>query len=162
MTTLIRTDHVPAADLVDFLREVMARTWLPMECRPERGTDYCAEFRASGLGPMQVVVMDVPPATVRRTPALIAEADPDLLKMVLVRGGCCVVSQDGRQARLLPGFVSGQWLLDPGSKQGLGVVVFSSAEAAADAAGGPRGFPRDDARAWNVEDVAVYEQVSSA
>jgi AraC-like DNA-binding protein len=103
MTTLIRTDHVPAADLVDFLREVMARTWLPMECRPERRTDYCAEFRASGLGPMQVVVMDVPPATVRRTPALIAQADPDMLKMVLVRGGCCVVSQDGRQARLLPG-----------------------------------------------------------
>ena len=65
-------------------------------------------------------------------------------------------------ARQQPGFVSGQWLLDPGSKQGLGVVVFSSAEAAADAAGGPRGFPRDDARAWNVEDVAVYEQVSSA
>jgi AraC-like DNA-binding protein len=26
-----------------------------------------------------------------------------MLKMVLVRGGCCVVSQDGRQARLLPG-----------------------------------------------------------
>ena len=103
MTTLIRTDHVPAADLVDYLREVMARTWLPMECRPERRTDYCAEFRASGLGPMQVVVMDVPPATVRRTPALIAQADPDMLKMVLVRGGCCVVSQGGRQARLLPG-----------------------------------------------------------
>ncbi len=103
MSTLIRTDHVPTADLIDFLREVMARTWLPMECRPERRTDYCAEFRASGLGPMQVVVMDVPPATVRRTPALISQADPDMLKMVLVRGGCCVVGQDGRQARLLPG-----------------------------------------------------------
>ena len=68
MSTLIRTDHVPTADLVDFLREVMARTWLPMECRPERRTDYCAEFRASGLGPMQVVVMDVPPATVKEFP----------------------------------------------------------------------------------------------
>src|ERR1700759_455411 len=106
MSTLIRTDHVPTADLIDFLREVMARTWLPMECRPERRTDYCAEFRASGLGPMQVVVRDVPPATVRRTPALISQADPDMLKMVLVRGGCCVVGQDGRQARLLPGGVA--------------------------------------------------------
>ena len=103
MSSLIRTDHVPAADLVDFLREVMARTWLPMECRPELGTGYCAEFRASGLGPMQVVVMDVPPATVSRTPALISRADPDLLKMMLVRGGSCVVGQDDRQARLLPG-----------------------------------------------------------
>jgi AraC-like DNA-binding protein len=103
MSTLIRTDHVAPADLVDFLRQVMTRAWLPMECRPEAPVNYDAEFRASGLGPMQVVVMDVPPATVSRTPALIAEADPDLLKMVLVRGGSCVVSQDGRQARLTAG-----------------------------------------------------------
>ena len=34
--------------------------WLPMDCRPEDRKDYDAEFRASGLGPMQVVVMDVP------------------------------------------------------------------------------------------------------
>jgi AraC-like DNA-binding protein len=104
MSTLIRTDHVPAADLVDFLRELMARTWLPMECLPEHRAGYAGEFRASGLGPMQVVVLDVPPATVRRTPQLISRADPDMLKMVLVRGGdSCVVSQDGRQARLSAG-----------------------------------------------------------
>ena len=65
-------------------------------------------------------------------------------------------------ARQQPGFVSGQWLLDPGSRQGLGVVVFSSEEEATVAARGPRAFPRDDARAWNVEDVTVYEQVTSA
>src|ERR1700759_352636 len=105
MSTLIRTDHVPAADLVDFLREVMTRAWLPMDCRPEprAGPGYDAEFRASGMGPMQVVVMDVPPATVSRTPALIARADPDLFKMALVTSGSCLVSQDGRQARLTAG-----------------------------------------------------------
>ena len=104
MSSLIRTDQVPAADLVDFLREVMAKTWLSTGCRPEHRTNYCAEFRASGLGPMQVVVMDVPPATVCRTPELISRADPDMLKMVLVRGGdSCVVSQDGRQAHLSAG-----------------------------------------------------------
>ena len=84
MSTLISTDQVPAADLVDFLREVMAKTWVPMECLPvQRGDDYCAEFRASGLGPMQVVVIDVPPATVRRTPGHISQADPDMLKLAL-------------------------------------------------------------------------------
>ena len=92
MSMLIRTDQVAAPDLVDFLREVMATMWLPMDCRPEDRKDYDAEFRASGLGPMQVVVMDVPPATVRRTPALISRADPDMLKIALVRGGSCVVS----------------------------------------------------------------------
>ena len=65
-------------------------------------------------------------------------------------------------ARQQPGFVSGQWLLDPGNKQGMGVVVFSSGDDAAAAARGPRSFPRDDARAWNVENVTVYDQVTSA
>jgi AraC-like DNA-binding protein len=103
MSTLIRTDHVAPTDLVDFLRAVMTRAWLPMECRPEPGPAYDAEFRASGLGPMQVVVMDVPPATVTRTPAMIEQEDPDLLKMALVTSGSCLVSQDGRQARLTAG-----------------------------------------------------------
>ncbi len=103
MSTLIRTNHVPAADLVDFLRELMAKTWLPMDCRPAPGAGYDAEFRASGLGPMQVVAMDVPPATVHRTPALISQADPDLFKVALVHGGACVIAQGGRQALLRPG-----------------------------------------------------------
>jgi hypothetical protein len=52
---------------------------------------------------MQVVVMDIMPITVCRTPPLISQADPDLLKMVLVCGGnSCVVTQDGRQAPVSP------------------------------------------------------------
>jgi hypothetical protein len=65
-------------------------------------------------------------------------------------------------ARQQPGFVSGQWLLSPGDGQGMGVVVFQSRDDATTAARGPRGFPRDDARAWNVDDVTVYEQVTVA
>ena len=86
------------------MREAMARTWVPMDFRSGHHADYFAQFRASGLGPMQVVVMDVLPATVSRTPALISQADPDMVKMVLVCGGdSCVVGQDGRQARLSAG-----------------------------------------------------------
>jgi hypothetical protein len=65
-------------------------------------------------------------------------------------------------ARQQPGFVSGQWLLGPGQAHGMGVVVFASEDAATAAAHGPRSFPRDEGRAWNVEDVTVYEQVTSA
>jgi hypothetical protein len=65
-------------------------------------------------------------------------------------------------ARQQPGFVSGQWLLGPGQDYGLGVVVFASEDAAAAAAHSPRSFPRDESRAWNVEDVTVYQQVTSA
>jgi hypothetical protein len=69
MSTLIRTSQVPAADRLDFVREMTAATWVPMECRSESG-DYQGEFRASGLGAMQVVVMDIMPITVSRTPGL--------------------------------------------------------------------------------------------
>ena len=65
-------------------------------------------------------------------------------------------------ARQQPGFVSGQWLLGPGHDQGMGVVVFATEDAAIAAAQGPRSYPRDHNRAWNIEDVAIYQQVTSA
>jgi hypothetical protein len=65
-------------------------------------------------------------------------------------------------ARQQPGFVSGRWLLGPGQNHGMGVVIFASEDAATAAAQGPRSFPRDEDRAWNVEDVTIYEQVTSA
>jgi AraC-like DNA-binding protein len=101
MSTLIRTDDVPVGDRLDYVREITAATWVPMECRAETCDRYWGMFRASGLGPLQVVVMDVMPITVTRTPRLIEREDPDLLKMILVCGeGSTVVTQDDRQARL--------------------------------------------------------------
>jgi len=52
---------------------------------------------------MQVVVLNVMPITVRRTPELISQADPDMLKMLLVcDGGSSVVDQGGQRALLAP------------------------------------------------------------
>ena len=103
MSTLIRTDEVPAADLGDFFRQLTATTWVPMECGPFTG-DYRGAFRKSGLGAMQVVVMDIMPISVRRTPQHIEQADPDMIKLALVcSGNSCVISQDGRQAKVAPG-----------------------------------------------------------
>jgi hypothetical protein len=65
-------------------------------------------------------------------------------------------------AKQQPGFVTGQWLCRDGATEALGVVVFASGEDAARAAQGPRGYRRDGARAWNIEDVTVYEQLASA
>jgi AraC-like DNA-binding protein len=101
MSTLIRIDQVPANDRFGFVQELVATTWVPMECESEHRADYRGQIRASGLGAMQVVVLDVMPITVRRTPALIEQADPDLLKMLLVcGGGRSVVDQGGQQACL--------------------------------------------------------------
>ena len=67
-----------------------------------------------------------------------------------------------RWAQQQPGFVSGQWLGRDGGTEAMGVVVFASQADADRAAQGPRGYPRDAARAWNIEAVAVYEQLAAA
>jgi AraC-like DNA-binding protein len=104
MTTLIQMDHVPVGDRIDFFRDMTATVWVPMECVPQSGADYRGVFRASGIGPMQVVAMEVGPTTVTRTPGLISQADPDLLKVLMVcGGGASAVAQGGQQARLSPG-----------------------------------------------------------
>jgi AraC-like DNA-binding protein len=104
MSTLIRADQVAPADRHEFMQKITASTWVPMECHPEDRVDYRAQFRASGLGPMQVVVMDVQPVTVCRTPTLISQEDPDLLKLFLAcDSGTSVISQGGRQARVSAG-----------------------------------------------------------
>ena len=65
-------------------------------------------------------------------------------------------------ARSQPGFVSGQWHMAPDGGAGGGVMLFDSADAAEQAAQAPRDYPRDAGRAWNVEQVDVYEQLVTA
>jgi AraC-like DNA-binding protein len=105
MSTLIRVDELPAAERFEFLHELVSQTWVPMECHSDHRADYRAMFRSSGLGAIQVVVMNILSIKVCRTPRLIRRADPDMLKVVMpVRApGSYVVTQDGRQARLQPG-----------------------------------------------------------
>ncbi len=65
-------------------------------------------------------------------------------------------------AKAQPDFVSGQWLLSHDGACGLGVVNFASDAAATTAAAGPKGFPSDEKRAWNVDEVTVFKQIASA
>ncbi len=65
-------------------------------------------------------------------------------------------------AKRQPGFITGQWLRSPDGRAGIGVVVFDSENAATKAAQGPRSYPRDHDRAWNIEDVTVYQQLTTA
>jgi len=110
MSELVRIDErVPAGDRIDFYRDMCAGTWVPMDVSFDRSceradVDLAGEFRASGMGAMQVGVMDLMPVTVRRTERHIAQAAPDLLKAYLVcEGGPVVIAQGGRRAVLNAG-----------------------------------------------------------
>jgi hypothetical protein len=60
------------------------------------------------------------------------------------------------------GFVSGEWFLSQEGDAGMGLVVFDSAEAATQAAAGPKRHVHDDNRAWNITAVTIYESVATA
>lgn len=102
MSVLIRLEDRPADERMDYLYELCPALWVPMDFKtqgPPRG-----EFRASGTGAMQVVVMDVAPITVIRTAAHVEQADPDMLKAALMLGpGRSVFTQGDRQAVIGPG-----------------------------------------------------------
>lgn len=60
------------------------------------------------------------------------------------------------------GFVGGQWFCTPSGGDGLGVVMFAGEADVAAAARGPRSTPHDETRAWNIEQVQVFEEVARA
>ena len=64
-------------------------------------------------------------------------------------------------AKQQPGFVRGEWLLSENHQAGMGFVVFDSADAASQAAAGPRRQTHDNDRAWNITSVTVYESVAT-
>jgi hypothetical protein len=65
-------------------------------------------------------------------------------------------------AKQQPGFLRGEWLVSEDRESGMGFVVFDSADAATQAAQGPRRNAPDDDRAWNITAVTVYESIASA
>jgi AraC-like DNA-binding protein len=100
--SVIRIDHLPAAERFEFWRDVTCRTWVPMETHTDDQANFWAQLRSSGMGAVQANVITSRPHVVHRTPTLIRQCDPDLLKIVMPLPGStpCVVEQDGRQARL--------------------------------------------------------------
>jgi hypothetical protein len=60
-------------------------------------------------------------------------------------------------AKAQPGFSGGSWLRSPDGTRGLGVVTFTSAEAAASAAVGPRAARPGPA--WSIDSVEVFDQL---
>jgi AraC-like DNA-binding protein len=95
---VIRTVEVPSEERFDFWREVNAKLWAPydLQCEPRLRTGFQAQVVVSEFGPVQTTLMTTMPHSVRRTPKLIRQADPEMFKLgCFVRGGC-VVTEDSQ------------------------------------------------------------------
>jgi AraC-like DNA-binding protein len=99
LETVFRTQDVPVADRFDAWREYVIKTHVPMELSSEYASDLRVTDRVLILGSLAVRSVHVPSLTVRRTPKLVRQSDPEAYQVSFVRQGSVDVVQQGRTDR---------------------------------------------------------------
>lgn len=102
MSTLIRTDHLPAAERFAFWREAAGRALGRLEYHTGDESGFWGKLHCSELGAVRVRRLDMSDFTARRTPALIRPSDQDLLTLIMLLRGCGGITQGQRQVNLAP------------------------------------------------------------
>ena len=87
----------------DSFRESVSNTFVPLLVEPTTAMPFDGRLRGVQLGSLRITEVSATPHQVRRTPKLIARSDPEYYKLGLQLGGCCLLTQDGREASLTPG-----------------------------------------------------------
>jgi AraC-like DNA-binding protein len=106
MSALLRTADQPVSDRADFWRYAMGEYFLPHEMTIDGEDGFYGLLRARSIGPMQVADATAGAHHVARTAKLCAQTDTDYYKVGMPLRGYCLVSQDGREAPLLPGDIT--------------------------------------------------------
>ncbi|MEV0406049.1 hypothetical protein [Actinoallomurus sp. NPDC050550] len=91
-----------SAGRFEFWREVVRRSFVPMEAVPCETSDFHASLHTSHLGAVQVSVVTAQPHGVTHTSGRIASDQPDFVKVSLQLAGRCRLVQGDRQALLAP------------------------------------------------------------
>ncbi|MCX4471474.1 helix-turn-helix domain-containing protein [Micromonospora sp. NBC_01655] len=97
---VVSTADVSPGDRFAFWREVSAKLWVPYDLARERQAETGFEARVgiSEFGPVQATLMTTMAHSVRRTPRLIRQADPEVFKVSCTVSGSGTLTQDGRRA----------------------------------------------------------------
>ncbi|MGH3265507.1 MAG: cupin domain-containing protein, partial [Trebonia sp.] len=106
MPALLRTSDHPAADRGELWRFVMGQFFLPHEMTFDGSAGFNGLLRARAIGPMKVADATAGAHHVARTTRLCATSETDYYKVGMPLRGYCLVTQDGREAPLLPGDIS--------------------------------------------------------
>lgn len=92
-------DRTPL-DRLTALDELFMTSDHPMGVRADEAARFDAAARAVDLADVNVVELTVTPCHVVRTPRMVAQADPEVLSVVVASTGKLVLSQSGREAVL--------------------------------------------------------------
>lgn len=103
MSVLVRTADLPPRDRFAFWCHLVGETFVPLRTDVEAAHRFNASMRVLELGAITATEIHATANVVRRTPALITDSDPDYYKLGVQLRGYCLLTQDGREAPLLPG-----------------------------------------------------------
>src|SRR5262245_56623576 len=101
-TTLMDTEHLPAADRFTCWQEMMCRTLMPYIVRTDHGSTFLAQTRNLDLAGVRLTLVTHPSLVVCRTPKLIRDSDPEVYQLSIRYGGRGQITQDRRTAELRP------------------------------------------------------------
>ena len=105
-SSMLCTSDAPVADRADKWRFIMGQWFLPHEMTMLDGPGFNGMLRARAIGPMQVAEATADAHHVARTAKLCARSETDYYKVGMPLRGYCLLTQDGREAPLLPGDIA--------------------------------------------------------
>lgn len=103
MSMLIRTSELPSRDRFEFWRSSVSEMFVPLRTETKRAEGFSGTMRGFDLGALKVAEVRATSNVVRRTDALIAQSGPEHYKLGVQLRGYCLLTQDGREAPLVPG-----------------------------------------------------------
>ncbi|MFE7841914.1 helix-turn-helix domain-containing protein [Streptomyces sp. NPDC057474] len=92
-----------AASRLEFWRDIVSQSFVPLEALPREVPEFHAELRTAQVGPVQVSVITAEPHGLARGRRHIGSDAPDFVKVTLLLAGHGVLTQGDHQAELGPG-----------------------------------------------------------
>ncbi|WP_411152567.1 helix-turn-helix domain-containing protein [Streptomyces sp. A30] len=102
MPSITTPQDESAAGRLEFWRDTVSRSFVPLEILPREWPDFHAQLRTSRVGPVQVSVVTTQPHTAR-TRRPVGSDLAEQVKVTLQLAGHCVLTQRDHQAELGPG-----------------------------------------------------------
>lgn len=103
MSVLIRVEDEPPRARLDYLRHVVADTFVPFDLQVDVDDDLKAQLLTGQVGTLDVTQVSAPPLQAVRTPRLIRALDPESFKLEVPVRGHTVFAQGDLEAALTPG-----------------------------------------------------------
>lgn len=103
MRSVTKFSSLPPADQFGVWHDAVSDAFVPLEATCRSASAFGGELVLEHVGAIQLSEVSGGAVDVERSPRTIRQADPGYLKLGMQLRGYCIVTQDGREAPLVPG-----------------------------------------------------------